>query len=322
MVNGMRCLYCYKELKAGEVDYHAACAKKMFGAAQAPLLPYDHSQIRQLAKSVIRTQTTVPGVQAKLSMDIQKIEHTTRFTIVGLSGKYIVKPQTEQYAELPENEDLTMHLAEIAGIAVVPHCLARFADGRLVYLSTRIDRTKRGEKIPMEDLCQLSEQLTEYKYRGSYEQISKVLNRLSAAPMLDVVNFWQVVLFCWLTGNSDMHLKNFSLYAPKGQHVLSPAYDLLNTLVVMPSDPEELALNLNGKKRKLTWRDWSAAMTRSGVPDKVQQNMLKRFMQVLPQWEETIRSSFLSTDMQQRYLSILHTRIEQLRLSPFTFQKV
>ena len=308
----MKCLYCYRELKSGEKDYHPSCAKKMFGTSEAPELPYDHSQIRQLAKSVIRTQTTVTGVQAKLSMDIQKIEHTTRFTIVGLSGKYILKPQTEQYAELPENEDLTMHLAEQAGIAVVPHCLARFADGRLVYLSTRIDRTGKGEKIAMEDLCQLSEQLTEYKYRGSYEQISKVINRLSAAPMLDVVNFWQVVLFSWLTGNSDMHLKNFSLYAPKGQHVLSPAYDLLNTLIVMPNDPEELALNLNGKKRKISWRDWSAAMTGSGVPEKVQENMRKRFVQVFPQWEATIIHSFLSPALQDKYLTLVRSRLEQL----------
>lgn len=309
----MRCLYCYKELKAGEVDYHAVCAKRMFGATKAPDLPYDHSQVRQLAKSVVRTQTTVPGVQAKLSIDIQRVEQTTRFTIVGLSGKYILKPQTKLYAELPENEDLTMHLAEQAGIAVVPHCLARFMDGQLVYLSTRIDRTYKGEKVPMEDLCQLSEQLTEYKYRGSYEQVSKVIHRLSAAPMLDVVNFWQVVIFSWLTGNSDMHLKNFSLYAPKGNYVLAPAYDLLNTLAVVPTDPEELALNLNGKKRKIGWRDWSAAMTRSGVPEKVQENMRKRFLAVLPQWEETIRTSFLSAEMQDLYLEIVRTRMEQMK---------
>ena len=310
----MKCLCCYKELLPGQKDYHPACAKKMFGTTEVPELPYDHSQVRQLAKSVIRTQTTVPGVQAKLSMDIQRIEHTTRFTIVGLQGRFILKPQTEQYAELPENEDLTMHLAEQAGIAVVPHCLARFVDNRLVYLSKRIDRTPKGEKIPMEDLCQLSEQLTEYKYRGSYEQISKVINRLSSAPMLDVVNFWQVVLFSWLTGNSDMHLKNFSLYAPKGNHVLSPAYDLVNTLVVLPSDPEELALNLNGKKRKISWSDWSAAMTRSGVPEKVQENMRKRFVAVLPQWEETIRASFLSAEMQEQYLAIVKMRIANISI--------
>lgn len=311
----MRCLCCYRELKAGERDYHPACAKKMFGTTEVPELPYDHSQVRQLAKSVIRTQTTVPGVQAKLSMDIQRIEHTTRFTIVGLQGQFILKPQTEQYAELPEIEDVTMHLAEQAGIAVVPHCLARFADDRLVYLSKRIDRTTKGDKVPMEDLCQLSEQLTEYKYRGSYEQISKVIQRLSAAPMLDVVNFWQVVLFSWLVGNSDMHLKNFSLYAPKGSHVLSPAYDLVNTLAVMPSDPEELALNMNGKKRKIGWHDFVQAMTRSGVPEKVQENMRKRFVDVLPQWEETIRGSFLSAEMQERYLSIIAARMTCLAYS-------
>ena len=304
----MKCLCCYKNLLPGQKDYHPSCAKRMFGSAEVPELPYEHSQIRQLAKSVIRTQTTVPGVQAKLSMDIQRIEHTTRFTIVGLQGRYILKPQTEQYAELPEIEDLTMHLAEQAGIAVVPHCLARFADNRLVYLSTRIDRTNKGEKIAMEDLCQLSEQLTEYKYRGSYEQVSKVIHRLSSAPMLDVVNFWQIVLFSWLTGNSDMHLKNFSLYAPKGHHILSPAYDLVNTLIVLPSDPEELALNLNGKKRKINWRDFQQAMTVSGVPEKVQENMRKQFVKVLPQWEETIQSSFLSEEMKEKYLAMVHLR--------------
>ena len=306
---GMKCLCCYKELLPGQKDYHPACAKKMFGTTEVPELPYDHSQVRKLARSLIRTQTTVPGVQAKLSMDIQRIEHTTRFTIVGLQGRFILKPQTEQFAELPENEDLTMHLAEQTGIAVVPHCLMRFTDDRLVYLSTRIDRTPKGEKVPMEDLCQLSEQLTEYKYRGSYEQVSKVINRLSSAPMLDVVNFWQVVLFSWLTGNSDMHLKNFSLYAPKGNHVLSPAYDLVNTLVVMPSDPEELALNLNGKKRKIGWRDFVQTMTRSGVPEKVQENIRKRFVAVLPQWEEMIRNSFLSAEMQEQYLTIVRERM-------------
>ena len=308
----MRCLCCYRELMTGQKDYHPACAKRMFGSAEVPELPYDHSQVRQLAKSVIRTQSTVPGVQAKLSMDIQRIEHTTRFTIVGLQGRFILKPQTEQYAELPENEDLTMHLAEQAGITVVPHCLARFADNRLVYLSTRIDRTPKGEKIPMEDLCQLSELLTEYKYRGSYEQISKVINRLSSAPMLDVVNFWQIVLFSWLIGNSDMHLKNFSLYAPKGNHVLAPAYDLVNTLVVLPNDQEELALNLNGKKRKIGWRDFVQAMTVCRVPEKVQENMRKRFAAVLPQWEETIHGSFLSPEMQEQYLTIVRARMALL----------
>jgi len=313
MVNGMRCLCCYRELMAGQVDYHPACAKKMFGSPEVPELPYDHSQIRQIAKTVIRTKTTVPGVQAKLSMDIQKVEgEIKRFTIVGLQGRFILKPQTDHYAELPENEDLTMHLAQQAGIAVVPHCLARFTDGRLVYLTKRIDRTKKNEKIPMEDLCQLSEQLTDSKYRGSYDKISKVIKQYSAAPMLDVVNFWQVVLFSWIVGNSDMHLKNFSLYAPDGQHILSPAYDMINTLIVMPDDTEELALSLNGRQRKITWRDFVQSMTRSGVPQKVQENMRAQFTKVLPQWEETIRNSFLSEDMQDQYVAMIHERLTRL----------
>lgn len=297
----------------GQKDYHPVCAKKMFGTKEVPSMPYDHTQIRQIAKTVIRTRTAVPGVQAKLSMDIQKVEgEIERFTIVGLQGRYILKPQTEKYAELPENEDLTMHLAEQAGISVVPHCLARFADGRLVYLTKRIDRTKKNEKIAMEDLCQLSEQLTEKKYRGSYEKISKVIKQYSAAPMLDVVNFWQVVLFSWIVGNSDMHLKNFSLYAPDGQHILSPAYDMISTLIVMPEDTEELALSLNGRQRKITWRDFVQSMTRSGVPEKVQENMRAQFTKVLPQWEETIRNSFLSEDMQDQYIAMIHERLGRL----------
>lgn len=309
----MRCLYCYRELMAGEKDYHPACAKRMFGMPEAPELPYDHSQMRQIAKTVIHTRTTVPGVQAKLSLDIKKAENDIkRFTIVGLQGRYILKPQTDRYAELPENEDVTMHLAEQAGIAIVPHCLARFTDGKLVYLTQRIDRTKKNEKIVMEDLCQLSEQLTEKKYRGSYEKISKVIKQYSAAPMLDVVNFWQVVLFSWIVGNSDMHLKNFSLYVPKGEYVMSPAYDLLNTLIVSPDDEEELALTLNGRQRKLTWRDFSQAMTGSGVPEKVQETMRAQFTKMQPAWEETIRNSFLSEEMQERYIAMIKERLTRL----------
>ena len=298
----------------GQKDYHSACAKKMFGTNEVPDLPYDHTQIRQIAKTVIRTRTAVPGVQEKLSLDIKKAEgEIERFTIVGLQGRYILKPQTEKYAELPENEDLTMHLAEQAGISVVPHCLARFADGRLVYLTKRIDRTKKSEKIAMEDLCQLSEQLTEHKYRGSYEQISKVIKQYSVAPMLDVVNFWQVVLFSWIVGNSDMHLKNFSLYAPQGQYMLSPAYDMLSTLIVMPKDSEELALSINGKKRKIGWKDFTQAMSLCGVPQKVQENMRAQFVRLQPRWEETIRNSFLSAELQEQYVTIIEERLNRLR---------
>ena len=209
-----KCLYCYKPLKEGQTDFHPACARKLFGIKEAPILPYRRSQIADLAKQVVRAQTTLTGVQAKLSLDVNPggRNEPDRFTIVGLWGRYILKPQTDAYRALPELEDVTMHMAEAAKIAVVPHSLIRFADGELCYITRRIDRDCDGSKIAMEDMCQLSERLTEYKYKGSYEQIARQIKTYSATPQLDLVNFWEVVIFSWITGNSDMHLKNFSLY--------------------------------------------------------------------------------------------------------------
>lgn len=305
-----KCLCCYRPLLPSQVDYHPACAKRLFGSESVPELCYQHEEVKQLAKAVVRSHTTVTGVQAKLSMDIERVAHTSRFTIVGLWGRFILKPQTESYAYLPENEDLTMHLAEIAGINVVPHGLVRFADGKLGYVTRRIDRTTKGEQLQMEDLCQLSGQLTEHKYRGSYEQVSKVIKYYSSAPMLDMAEYWKLVLFCWIMGNSDMHLKNFSLYEPRrGQFVLTPAYDLVNTLLVMPKDPEELALNLKGKKRKLKIQDFEEAMTGSGLNPVVQRNIIRSLMAALPKWEACIRDSFLPEEMQEAYLALIRKRI-------------
>ena len=206
-----KCLYCYKELNEGEKDFHKACSKKMFGTPSVPELPYSRENLTDLAKQVIRSQTTLTGVQAKLSLDINKggRNETDRFTIVGLWGRYILKPQTDRFAHLPELEDLTMHLAESAKMQVVPHSLIRFADGELCYITRRIDRTATGDKLPMEDMCQLTERLTEHKYKGSYEQIAKAIQRFSAVPKLDMVNYWEQVVFSWITGNADMHLKTF-----------------------------------------------------------------------------------------------------------------
>ena len=308
-----KCLCCYKELEEGMVDYHPQCAKRIFGTVTVPGFPYHHSEIKDLAKEVVRSQTAVTGVQAKLSMDIEKLQQESRFTIVGLWGRFILKPQTELYPNLPELEDLTMHLAEIAKIQVVPHTLVRFADGQLCYLTRRIDRSAKGEKIPMEDMCQLSEKLTENKYRGSYEQIAKLILRYSAAPKLDLAKFWEIVLFSWITGNSDMHLKNFSLYAPiQGNPQLAPAYDLLNTLLVMPSDTEELALTLNAKKKKITFQDFQKAVANSGLEEKVFQNILRKYHAVKNDWSAFIERSFLPQDMKTAYLQMIMNRMSRL----------
>ena len=311
-----KCLYCYKELEDGERDYHSKCAKKLFPKGEVPLLPYTRENLTELAKQVIRSQTTLTGVQAKLSLDIDRNSEERgrkRFTIVGLWGRYILKPQTDLYAHLPELEDLTMHLAEIAKIKVVPHALIRFEDGEICYLTKRIDRTTTGRKLPMEDMCQLSEKLTEFKYKGSYEQIAKLIVKYSSVPLLDLVNFWEVVLFSWITGNSDMHLKNFSLYSKrKGEYVLTPAYDLLSTLLVMPEDTEELALNLNGKKRKIKKQDFTVSMLNSGLDEKVIDNIFNKFQKVRDSWINFISISFLPEEMKQKYIELIDARLSVL----------
>ena len=306
----MKCLFCYKPLKEGEIDYHKACARKIFESTTVPVLPYTRANIKELAREIITASTTVTGVQANLSLDISRghAGEPQRFTIVGLWGRFILKPQTDRFANLPENEDLTMHMAEAAGIKTVPHSLIRFADGELCYLTRRVDRTKKGAKIAMEDMCQLSERLTEDKYKGSYERIAKLIRRYSSAPLLDIVNFWEVVLFSWLTGNADMHLKNFSLFRPAFDYMLTPAYDLLSTALAMPEDDEELALTLNGKKKRIKREDFEIAMRDSGLEEKAISNLFLRFSKAIPKWHELITESFLPLNLQKAY----HDKIDKM----------
>ncbi len=299
----MKCLHCYKPLSDGEVDYHKGCARRIFESAIVPVLPYTRANIKELAREIVAASTTVTGVQAKLSLDVSrgKAGDAQRFTIVGLWGKYILKPQTDRFANLPENEDLTMHMAEVTGIKTVPHSLIRFADGELCYITRRIDRTRQGGKIAMEDMCQLSERLTEDKYKGSYERIAKLIRQHSAAPLLDVVNFWEVVVFSWLTGNADMHLKNFSLYRPADNYMLAPAYDLLSTALAMPEDDEELALTLNGKKKRIRRNDFEKDMLENGMKDNAIAKLFDRFSKSVPKWHGLINESFLPKALQKAY---------------------
>jgi serine/threonine-protein kinase HipA len=310
-----KCLYCYKELGEGEVDFHKACSKKFFGVPTAPELPYSLDELDTLAAQVIKSQTTLTGVQAKLSLHLDRHEGSKRLTIVGLWGDFIFKPQTQSYKTLPENEDLTMHLAEIAKIKVVPHTLIRLQDGTLGYLTKRIDRTSEGGKIPMEDMCQLTERQTEYKYKSSYEQIAKVIAKHSYVPLLDLTDFYEQVFFNWLVGNNDMHLKNYSLYAPKGKWVLTPAYDLLNVSMVNPKDTEELALTLNAKKKRIKKSDFVRAMETSGISPKVFDNILAKYRKLLPKFNEIIDLSFLEKEDKEIYKQSIASRLARIEES-------
>jgi serine/threonine-protein kinase HipA len=314
-----RCLCCYQPLKDGEVDYHPRCAKRLFGQPIAPSLSYTRKDINKLAQVVVESRTTVTGVQAKLSMDL---EHDANgraqcLTIVGVMGRYILKPQTERFECLPEMEDLTMHLAEIARIPTVPHALIRFADGELNYITRRIDRTDDGRKLPMEDMCQLAGKLTEQKYQGSYELIAKLIERYSSVLKLDLVNFWEQVVFSWIVGNADMHLKNFSLYSEKvGSYELTPTYDQVSTAIVMPEDTDQLALPLNGFQKKLLSMDFAQAMELSGLNRQMVQRIFNRFIPLKEKWFANIDASFISEQQKTQFKELISNRIETLTM-PF-----
>ena len=314
-----RCLCCYQPLKDGEVDYHPRCAKRLFGQSVAPSLSYTRKDINKLAQVVVESRTTVTGVQAKLSMDLEHDAdgRAQRLTIVGVMGRYILKPQTERFERLPEMEDLTMHLAEIARIPTVPHALIRFADGELNYITRRIDRTDDGRKLPMEDMCQLAGKLTEQKYQGSYELIAKLIERYSSVPKLDLVNFWEQVVFSWIVGNADMHLKNFSLYSEKaGRYVLTPTYDQVSTAIVMPEDTDQLALPLNGFQKKLLSMDFAQAMESSGLNRQMVQRIFNRFIPLKEKWFACIDTSFISEQQKTQLMELISHRIETLSM-PF-----
>lgn len=311
-----RCLFCYQPLANDEQDFHASCSKKIFGQSAAPALPYSEADLEPLAKEVIQSQTAVTGVQAKLSLHITGNTNggtEKRFTIVGLWGGYLLKPPTANFPQLPEVEDLTMHLAAVAKIKTAPHSLIRLQSGNLAYVTKRIDRTKK-RKLAMEDMCQLTQRLTEDKYHGSYEQIAKTILKYSTTPGLDVVNFFELVLFSFITGNADMHLKNFSLLEQPGLGMsLSPAYDLVNTALFIPADDEELALNLNGKKKKIKKQDFVAAMNTLHLDEKQQQNIFNKMVKALPKWVDLIDISFLSDEFKDLYKAIIKERLDRFK---------
>ena len=315
-----KCLYCYKELDEGMKDFHSGCARKFFGTATAPLLEYRREELDALAAQVIQSQTSLTGVQPKLSLNLHKHKGCNRLTIVGLWGDFIFKPQAEAYPQLPENEDLTMHMAEAARIKVVPHSLVHLADGSLGYITRRIDRTTKGEKIDMEDMCQLTLHPTEYKYKSSCEQIGKTIAAYSSTPKLDLINFMQILLFSFVTGNNDMHLKNFSLYRPKKAYQLTPAYDLLNVAIANPKDKEEMALSINGKKSRLKLQDFIKASDTLGIGQRVTLQLIENMQKALPVWKDLIRNSFLSEDMKKSYLELVETRLSKLIIKRMTSQ--
>jgi serine/threonine-protein kinase HipA len=314
-----KCLYCYATMPKTEVgNYHAACCKKFFGQPYEPTLEYNKEELTKLAEQFLRTNMAVTGVQPKVSLSWYKKEEKNtlkKLTIVGLYGDYILKPPSDYYRCLPELEDCTMKMAKVCGLQTVPHTLFYLADGTLCYLTKRVDRS-RTTMYHMEDMCQLTERLTEDKYKGSHEQVAKALLKYSATPVLDVTNFYEYVLFSFLTGNADMHLKNFSLLetAEKDKYTLSPAYDMLSTALVNKKDTEELALTLNGKKSKLTYNDFLEAYKTNQLTKKLLDKTLENFYYCSLEMKEVVYKSFLPEDMKSEYVELLNSKMRQMNM--------
>ncbi len=307
-----QCLYCYEPLpKDAASDFHAHCSEAFFGTKEAPELDYSLDDMAVLAQQVVERSIAVPGVQPKLSLTMVRATKAAgdhnRLTVVGaLGGNYIFKPPSTYYPEMPQNEHVTMRIAEAFGIPVVPSSLIRLKTGELCYITRRIDRTAKGGKIHMLDMFQLLEAVD--KYKSSMERIGKGIDAFSDNTLLDKLYFFEIAVFSFLTGNNDMHLKNFSLIHDNGTWHLSPAYDLLNVALANPADTEELALKLEGKKKKLRRGHFDRLGAGLGLNERQVTSAMQRFESNRPVAFKWIDNSFLSGDFKAQFKTLLANR--------------
>lgn len=274
-------------------------------------LSFSSQELRQEA-AARAGKMSIQGVQPKLSARLRIKEQ--RFLLVDQGGQYILKPQIADYAQVPENEDLTMRLATLAGIEVSLHGLLYGQDGAMTYFIKRFDRTGRTGKRHVEDFAQLGGRNRETKYRSSMEQVARLIDSFCTFPAVEKVKLLRLTLFSFLVGNEDMHLKNFTIIRNKDVISLAPAYDLLNTTIVLPQPEEELALPLNGKKNKLKREDFLDyfAKGRLGLTERVIDKMLADFAEVRPAWEALVGISFLADEMKWKYLQVLDERFARV----------
>ncbi len=318
----MKCLCCGKLLKEScsekerKTQWHNHCVTKFFGTESLPILEVTEEQLEQLANETVNRGLTVPGVQKKMSLHLSK-EKNARLTIVNYPTGYILKPQTKEYEYLPEFEDLAMRLAAIAGIQVVPHALLK-VDETFAYITKRIDRDIKDNMVnmyAMEDFCQLSNRMTYDKYRGSYEGCGRIVKKYSEYPGLDMSELFLRVVFSFVIGNSDMHLKNFSMREnePAGRtYALSKAYDILPVNVILPEDFDEMALTLNGKKRNIRKKDFKLFAEKCGITDKSAENMIKKMNLLKEKFFAQCEDSYLPEEKIEQMKALIEKRLQIL----------
>ncbi len=310
----MNCLICYKLLDTSEKDYHKKCLIKAFGLNQMPSIDINEKELKSYAKKLLEANIAITGVQPKLSLWLEKNKPNVRFTIVDSKSNFIIKPQSEMYQSLPENEDLCMHLASVLNIKTAKHSLVRLSSGKLAYFTQRFDREK-DIKLASEDLCQLTETLTEYKYRGSYEKTGKIISKYSSQPGFDSLSYFELVLFSFITGNADMHLKNFSMLENiDGSFTLSPAYDLLSTFLVIDHEDEQMGLTINGKKNKIRLIDFDTLAKSLSLSEKQKENIYQKFFRKVKNMEWWIINSFLPEKQKDILQNLIDTRLKILNM--------
>lgn len=274
-------------------------------------LPYSASEQRQEAMNRA-SKLSIQGVQPKLSavLSVPKME----FQIVDQFGNFIIKPQNDLFPELPENEDLTMKMAKIYGIEVPMHGMVYSKDGSRSYFIKRFDRYPKDKKYATEDFAQLSGNTRDTKYDYSMEKLVKIITDFCTFPAIENAEFFKRIMFCFITGNEDMHLKNFSLITRSGKTTLAPAYDFLNSTISLKNAQEEMALTLKGKKSKIKKTDLIDyyAKERLELNAKTVDGIIKSMAESIPKWLELIEISFLSNEMKQKYIELLNERFSRI----------
>jgi serine/threonine-protein kinase HipA len=272
-------------------------------------LPYTAVELRQEAANRAK-KLSIQGVQPKLSVAISIVDK--EFKIVDQFGTYILKPQNDLFPQLPENEDVTMRMAKVFGLDVPFHGMIYAKDGSLSYFIKRFDRYGKGKKVATEDFAQLTGNTRDTKYRFTMEKLITVLDEYCSFPAIEKADFFKRILFCYVTGNEDMHLKNFSLITKNGKTTLTPVYDFLNSSISIKNPEEEIALTLKGKKSNLKAADFVDyyAKERLQLNDKTVALILEQMQQAIPKWKELLEISFLSKDMKEKYLNLLETKTQ------------
>lgn len=324
----MNCLCCGKPLNEASLSeqksgWHNKCVKAFFGTKELPEIDITDASLQKIVTQNTGKGFTVPGVQKKLSLYLNRgsSSEKPRLTLVNFpKSGYILKPQTEEYRALPEAEFAVMQMARLTGIKTVPFALLGNADEGYAYITKRIDRRfdnagNVAERLAMEDFCQLAERLTADKYKGSYERCAKIISDFSSRPGLDLSELYLRLVFCFAVGNSDMHLKNFSLVETSqgnGNYELSSAYDLLPVNIILTGDTEQFALTMNGKKSRLKSRDFEEFANACGILPKAARKLTNEVVQKREEYIAICRASLMPERRKADFEKLLEERIKIL----------